>query len=92
VDHALATPHGQQAAQQLSSPYTKQEALQQPLQSLLKDKEAPQLSSPPTETEAPKDKEAPPVQGMPLPSSSPYDTIHDDLAIYKIKSHSDPTD
>jgi hypothetical protein len=27
---------------------------------------------------------------MPLPSSSPYDTIHDDLALYKIKTHLDP--
>jgi hypothetical protein len=26
------------------------------------------------------------------PSSSPYDTIHEDIAIYKIKTHSDPTD
>jgi hypothetical protein len=29
---------------------------------------------------------------MPLPSSSPYDTIHKDLALYKTKTHSDPTD
>jgi hypothetical protein len=29
---------------------------------------------------------------MPLPSSSPYDTIHEDLALYKTKPHSDPTD
>jgi hypothetical protein len=29
---------------------------------------------------------------MPPPSSSPYDTIHEDLAQYKIKPHSDPTD
>jgi hypothetical protein len=28
---------------------------------------------------------------MPLPSSSPYDTIHEDLALYKIKPHSNPT-
>jgi hypothetical protein len=76
----------------LSSPHTKQEALQQPLQSLSKDKKAPQLPSPPIETEATKDKEASPVQGMPLSSSSPYDTIHEDLALYKIKPHSDPTD
>jgi hypothetical protein len=26
------------------------------------------------------------------PSSSPYDTIHEDLALYKMKTHSDPTD
>jgi hypothetical protein len=57
-----------------------------------KDKEAPQLPSPPTEIEAPKDKEASPIQGMPLSSSSPYDTIHKDLALYKTKPHSDPTD
>jgi hypothetical protein len=50
------------------------------------------LPSPPTETEVPKDKEASPVQGMPLPSSSPYDTIHVDLALYKTKPRSDPTD
>jgi hypothetical protein len=25
------------------------------------------------------------------PLSSPYDTIHEDLALYKIKTHSDPT-
>jgi hypothetical protein len=29
---------------------------------------------------------------MTPPSSSPYDTIHEDLALYKIKTHSDPTD
>jgi hypothetical protein len=29
---------------------------------------------------------------MPPPSSSPYDTIHEDLALYKIKPRSDPTD
>jgi hypothetical protein len=29
---------------------------------------------------------------MPPPLSSRYDTIHEDLALYKIKSHSDPTD
>jgi hypothetical protein len=28
---------------------------------------------------------------MPLPSSSPYDTIHEDLALYKTKPRSDPT-
>jgi hypothetical protein len=28
---------------------------------------------------------------MPPPSSSPYDTIHEDLALYKTKTHSDPT-
>jgi hypothetical protein len=28
---------------------------------------------------------------MPPPSSSPYDTIHEDLALYKTKPHSDPT-
>jgi hypothetical protein len=50
------------------------------------------LPSPSTETEAPKDKEASPVQGMPPPSSSPYDTIHEDLALYKTKPHSDPMD
>jgi hypothetical protein len=74
VDHAVATPLCQQAAQQLPSPHTEQEALQQPLHS------------------PPKDKEASPVQGMPLPSSSPYDTIHEDLALYKTKPHSDPVD
>jgi hypothetical protein len=57
-----------------------------------KDKEAPQLPSPPTETEASKDKKASPVQVMSPPSSSPYDTICEDLALYKIKTHSDPTD
>jgi hypothetical protein len=29
---------------------------------------------------------------MPPPSSSPYDTIHEDLALYKTKPHSDPMD
>jgi hypothetical protein len=29
---------------------------------------------------------------MPPPSSSPYDTIHEDLALYKIKPRSDPMD
>jgi hypothetical protein len=29
---------------------------------------------------------------MPLPSSSPYDTIHEDLSLYKTEPHSDPTD
>jgi hypothetical protein len=29
---------------------------------------------------------------MPLPSSSPYDTIHEDLALYKTKPRSDPID
>jgi hypothetical protein len=101
--HALATPPGQQADQQLPSPHTETEAQQlpspqqqvaqqQPLQSTPKDKEALQLSSPPTETEAPNNKEASPVQGMPLPSSSPYDTIHEDLALYKTKPRLDPTD
>jgi hypothetical protein len=55
-------------------------------------KEALQLPSPPTEIEAPKDKEASPIQVMPPLSSSPYDTIHEDLALYKTKTHSDPTD
>jgi hypothetical protein len=66
ADHALATP-------QLPSRHTEQEVLQQPLQSSPNDKEASQqplpssstlkvkedlqLSSPPTDTEAPKDKE-----------------------------------
>jgi hypothetical protein len=67
TDHALATPPSQQAAQQLPSPHTEQEAPQQPLQLPPKDKEALQLSSPPTKTEATKDKEASPVQGMPRP-------------------------
>jgi hypothetical protein len=40
AEHALATP-AQQVAQQLSSPHTEQEALQQPPQSPPKDKEAP---------------------------------------------------
>jgi hypothetical protein len=86
------------SAQQLPSPHTKIEAQQLqspqqwPLQLPLKDKEASQLPSPPTEIEAPKDKEASPVHDMPPPSSSPYDTIHEDLALYKTKPHSDPTD
>jgi hypothetical protein len=29
---------------------------------------------------------------MPPPLLSPYDTIHEDLALYKTKTHSDPTD
>jgi hypothetical protein len=91
TEHALATPHAQQAAQQLSSPHTEQEAPQQSLQSPPKDKEALQLPSPPTETEATKDKEASLVKGMPPPSSSPYDTIHDNLALCKTRPHSDPT-
>jgi hypothetical protein len=91
TEYALATLHAQQAAQQLPSPHTEQEALQQPLQSPPKNKEALQLSSPPTKTEATKDKEASLVKDMPPPSSSPYDTIHDDLALYKTRSHSDPT-
>jgi hypothetical protein len=90
--HSLATPPTQQAAQQLSSLHTEQEAPQQPLQSPPKDKEAPQLPSPPTETEATKDKEASPVHGMPSPLSSSYDTIHEDLALYKTRPRSDPTD
>jgi hypothetical protein len=53
-----------------------------------------------TETEAPKDKEDSPIPIMPPPPSrtsnpppsSPYDTIHEDLALYKTKTHSDPTD
>jgi hypothetical protein len=57
-----------------------------------KDKEAPQLPTPPTETKDPKDKEASHVQGMPPPSSSPYDTIHENLALYRTKPRSDPTD
>jgi hypothetical protein len=28
---------------------------------------------------------------MPPPSSSPYDTIHEDLGLYKAMTHSDPT-
>jgi hypothetical protein len=102
VDHALATPPGQQVDQQLPYPHTKieaqqlqspqqQAAQQRPLQLPPKDKEASQLPSPPTETEAPKDKEASPIQGMPPPSSPPYDTIHEDLALYKTKPRSDPT-
>jgi hypothetical protein len=51
-----------------------------------------ELPTPPTETEAPKDKKASPVQGMPPPLSSPYETIHEDLALYKTKPCSDPTD
>jgi hypothetical protein len=92
MEHALATPPAQQVAQQLPLPHTEQEAPQQPLQSPPKDNEAPQLPSPPTETKATKDKEASPIQGMSPPSSSPYDTIHEDLALYKIKPRSDPTD
>jgi hypothetical protein len=100
VDHVLATPSSQQAALQLPSPHTEQEALQQPLQSPLKDKKAPQLPAPPTETEASKDQKASPVKVMPPPpsrmtnppSSSPYDIIHEDLALYKTKTRLDPTD
>jgi hypothetical protein len=55
-------------------------------------KKALQLPSLPTEREAPKDKEASPMQGMPPSSSSPYVTIHEDLALYKIKHHLDPMD
>jgi hypothetical protein len=70
-----------------------------------KDKEALQLPSPHTEQEAPNDKEASPVKVMPPPPShtinpppeqddhppsSPYDTIHQDIALYKTMSHSDP--
>jgi hypothetical protein len=85
MDHTLATPSGQQAAPQLPSPHTNQEAPQQPLLSppkdkeasqqplpsspTLKDKEAPQLPSTHTETEVSKDKEASPVQVMPPPPS-----------------------
>jgi hypothetical protein len=54
-------------------------------------KEAPQLPSPPTDTEAPKDKEASPIQVMPPPSLFPYDTIHEYIALYKTKTRSDPT-
>jgi hypothetical protein len=77
AEHVLATPSGQQATQQLPSPHIEQEAPQQSLQSSSKDKEASQqpllssptpkvkealqLPSPPTETEALKDKEASPV-------------------------------
>jgi hypothetical protein len=65
-----------------------------------KDKEASQLSSTHTEIEAPKDKEASPVLVMTSspshttnpPPSSPYDTIHEGLALYKIETHSNPTD
>jgi hypothetical protein len=108
TEHALATHSSQQAAQQLPSPHTEQEAPQQPLQSPPKDKvpsqqplssspttkvkEASQLSSPPTETEAPRDKEASHVLVMPPPSSSPYDTIHKYLALYKTKTRLDPMD
>jgi hypothetical protein len=53
-----------------------------------------------TETEAPKGKEDSPIPIMPPPPSrtsnpppsSPYDTIHEDLALYKTKTHFDPTD
>jgi hypothetical protein len=83
-----------------SSPKDK-EASQQPLPSspTPKGKEALQLPSPPTETEALKDKEASPVKVMPSPPShtinpppsSPYDTIHQDLGLYKTMTHLDPT-
>jgi hypothetical protein len=64
------------------------------------DKEALQLPSTHTETEAPKDKEASPVSVMPPPPSrttnpplsSPHNTIHKDLALCKIMTHLDPTD
>jgi hypothetical protein len=55
-------------------------------------KESPQLPSPPTGTEARKDNEASLVQVIPLALSSPYDTIHEDLALYKTKTRSDPMD
>jgi hypothetical protein len=95
--------HEQEAPQQpLPSSPKDREASQQPLPSspTPKDKEALQLPSTHTETEAPKDKEASPVLVMPLPPSrttnpppsSPYDTIHEDLALYKTMTHSDPTD
>jgi hypothetical protein len=42
MDHAIATPSGQQATPQLPSPHTEQEAPQQPLLSSLNDKEASQ--------------------------------------------------
>jgi hypothetical protein len=49
---------------------------------------------------APKDKEASPVKVMPPPPSHmtnpppspPYDTIHQDLALYKTTTHSNPMD
>jgi hypothetical protein len=85
----------------LSSPKDK-EASQQPLPSspTLKDKEAPQLPSPHTETEVAMDKEGSPIKVMPPPPSlttnpplsSPYDTIHEDLALYKTMTHLDPID
>jgi hypothetical protein len=56
VAHALATPPGQQEAQQLPTPHTEIEAQQLP---------CPQQQIAPTETEAPKDNEASPIQGMP---------------------------
>jgi hypothetical protein len=83
VAHALATPPGQQEAQQLPTPHTEIEAQQLP---------CPQQQIAPTETEAPKDNEASPIQGMPRPASSPHDTIHEDLGLYKTKPRSDPTD
>jgi hypothetical protein len=86
------SPPKDKEAQQLPSPHTEQEAPQHPPQSPPNDKEAPQLPSPPTETTATKDKKASLVQGMPPPSSSPYDTIYEDLALYKTKPHSDPID
>jgi hypothetical protein len=70
AEHVLATPSGQQATQQLPSPHPKRQASQQPLLSspTPKVKEALQLPSPPTETEALKDKEASLVQVMSPPS------------------------
>jgi hypothetical protein len=86
------SPLKDKEAQQLPSLHTEQEAPQQPPQSLPNDKEAPQLPSTSTETIATKDKKASLVQGMPPPLSSPYDTIHEELAPYKTKPHSDLTD
>jgi hypothetical protein len=68
VEHALATPFGQQAAQRLPSPHTEQEALQQPLRSPPKDKVALQQPLPLSLT--PKVKEASPTPVMPPPLSS----------------------
>jgi hypothetical protein len=93
----------QEAPQQpLLSSRKDKEASQQPLSSspTPKDKESLQLQTPPTETKAPKDKKASPVKVMPpppshttnAPLSSPYDTIHQDLGLYKTMTRSDPMD
>jgi hypothetical protein len=73
VDHALATPSGQQAlaTTQLPSPHTEQEAPQQPLQSSPKDKKGLQQPLPSSPT--PKVKEAPQLSSPPTETEAPKD-------------------